>query len=385
MHRELAEMDDRELLGITGSLPRFSQRRIAACELLVGRYRGLVWSCVQRYRRGAESAEDLMQVGYVGLVAAINTFDSAVGCSLATYARSHINGEIRRHFRDKRWQLHVVRPVKELVMQARTATWQLAQELGRTPTESDLAASLGVSGHDLRDAQLAEMAFQPTSLDAPLVGQPDAAILADLLGEEDPQMDPVLCMQALATHWGELPSREQKILLMRFYGGMTQARSASGSASPRCRSPGCSATRSAISARVYSGLTSPQPPGKGRMRATGRSWRRSGGTSAWISGARGGRPSPPPRDLRWHGREARSGDENGMGGTVPSGDESGRGTVVTGSVSDAAGSGMVPSFRRWVRVSYRYGSPQGQRQAGTPRWGMRSVQALMLTRSRRCS
>ena len=150
MHRELAEMDDRELLGITGSLPRFSQRRIAACELLVGRYRGLVWSCVQRYRRGAESAEDLMQVGYVGLVAAINNFDPAVGCSLATYARSHINGEIRRHFRDKRWQLHVVRPVKELVMQARTATWQLAQELGRTPTESDLAASLGVSGHDLR-------------------------------------------------------------------------------------------------------------------------------------------------------------------------------------------------------------------------------------------
>ena len=168
MHRELAELDDRELLGIAGSPPRFSQRRIAACELLVGRYRGLVWSCVQRYRRGPESAEDLMQVGYVGLVAAINNFDPAAGCSLATYARSHINGEIRRHYRDKGWQLHVVRPVKELVMQARTATWQLAQELGRTPTESDLAASLGVSGHDLRDAQLAEMAFHPASLDAPL-------------------------------------------------------------------------------------------------------------------------------------------------------------------------------------------------------------------------
>jgi RNA polymerase sigma-B factor len=108
------------------------------------------------------------------------------------------------------------------VIQARTVTWQLAQELGRTPTESELAAFLGVSGHDLRDAQLAEMAFQPASLDAPLSGQPDAAMLTDLLGEEDPQMDHKLCMQALATHWGELPSREQKILLMRFYGGMTQ-------------------------------------------------------------------------------------------------------------------------------------------------------------------
>ena len=220
--QELAELDDRALLGIAGSLPRFGQRRMAACELLVVRYRYLVRSCVQRYNRGPEPAEDLMQVGYVGLVAAINNFDPAVGCSLATYARSHIDGEIKRYFRDKRWQVHVVRPVKELVMQARTATWQLAQELGRIPTESDLTASLGVSGHDLRNAQLAEMAFEPSSLDAPLSGQPGTALLADLFGEEDPQMDHMLDMQAVATHWGELSPHEQKILLMRFYGGMTQ-------------------------------------------------------------------------------------------------------------------------------------------------------------------
>jgi RNA polymerase sigma-B factor len=220
--RGLAELDDRELLGIAGSLPRFGQRRMAACELLVVRYRYLVRSCVQRYSRGPEPAEDLMQVGYVGLVAAINNFDPAVGCSLATYARSYINGEIKRYFRDKRWHVHVVRPVKELVMQARTATWQLAQELGRIPTESDLAASLGVSGHELRYAQLAEMAFEPSSLDAPLSGQPGTALLADLFGEEDPRMDHVLDMQAVATHWGELSAHEQKILLMRFYGGMTQ-------------------------------------------------------------------------------------------------------------------------------------------------------------------
>jgi RNA polymerase sigma-B factor len=220
--QEFAQLDDRELLGIAGSLPRFGQRRMAACELLVVRYRYLVWSCVQRYNRGPEPAEDLLQVGYVGLVAAINNFDPAVGCSLATYARSLINGEIKRYFRDKRWQVHVVRPVKELALQARTKTWQLAQELGRMPTESDLAASLGVSGHDLRNAQLAEMAFEPSSLDAPLSGQPGTALLADLLGEEDPQLDHMLDMQAVATHWGELSPHEQKILLMRFYGGMTQ-------------------------------------------------------------------------------------------------------------------------------------------------------------------
>ena len=67
------------------------------------------------------------------------------------------------------------------------------------PTEFDLAASLGVSGHDLRDARLAEMAFQPSSLDAPLSGQPDAAMLADLLGDEDPQLEHMLAMQALAS------------------------------------------------------------------------------------------------------------------------------------------------------------------------------------------
>ena len=251
--QELAELDDRELLGIAGSLPRFSQRRMAACELLVVRYRGLVWSCVQRYSRGPEPAEDLLQVGYVGLVAAINNFDPAVGCSLATFARSHIDGEIKRYFRDKHWQVHVVRPVKELVMQARTTTWQLAQELGRTPTESDLAASLGVSGHDLRNARLAEMAFEPSSLDAPPSGQPGTAMLADRLGEEDPQLDHMLDMQAVATHWGELSPYEQKILLMRFYGGMTQDRISQRSASPRYRSPGCSAVRSATSGRACSG------------------------------------------------------------------------------------------------------------------------------------
>jgi RNA polymerase sigma-B factor len=220
--QELAELDDRELLGIAGSLPRFGQRRMAACELLVVRHRYLVRSCAQRYNHGPELAEDLLQVGYVGLVAAINNFDPAVGCSLATYARSHINGEIKRYFRDKRWQVHVVRPVKELVMQARTATWQLAQELGRMPTETDLAASLGVSGHDLRNAQLAEMAFEPSSLDAPLSGQPGTALLADLLGEEDPRLHHMLDMQAVTTHWRELSPPEQKILFMRFYEGMTQ-------------------------------------------------------------------------------------------------------------------------------------------------------------------
>jgi RNA polymerase sigma-B factor len=223
MGQDLAGLDDCELLSMAGSLPRSSQRRIAACELLVGRYRGLVWSCVQRYRRSPEPAEDLMQVGYMGLMKAINNFDPSRGGNLAAYAQRCITGEIKRHFRDKRWQVHVKRSVKELATEVRAATWPLTQKLGRTPAALELSRHLGVSSDDLRDAQLANMAFQPSSLDAPLSGRPGVASLADLLGEEDPHLEHMLSMQAVATHWGELPAREQQILLLRFYGGMTQA------------------------------------------------------------------------------------------------------------------------------------------------------------------
>jgi RNA polymerase sigma-B factor len=222
MRRDLADLEDDALLNITYSLPASSQRRIAAFEILVVRYRPLVRSCVRRYQNAPEPVEDLMQAGYVGLIKAISNFDPATGHSLGAYAQSCVSGEIKRHFRDKRWQIRVARPVKELAMQARTAAWQLTQELGGTPAESDLARYLGVSGHDLRDARLAEMALQPSSLDAPLSDVAGTSVLADILGGDDPRLEHMLGMQAVSTHWGELPPREQKILIMRFYGDMTQ-------------------------------------------------------------------------------------------------------------------------------------------------------------------
>jgi RNA polymerase sigma-B factor len=222
LDQDLAGLDELALLGIVGSLPPGSARRAAACELLVTSYYELVWSCVRRYLHSPEPAEDLMQVGYIGLLKAIGNFDPAICASLAAYARPCISGEIKRHFRDKRWQVHVERPVKELILQAREATGQLAQELGRTPAESDMARRLGVSADALRHARRAELALQPSSLDAPLGGQPGTGTLADLLGREDPRIEHVIGMNAVAAHWGELPPREQEILLMDFYGGMTQ-------------------------------------------------------------------------------------------------------------------------------------------------------------------
>jgi RNA polymerase sigma-B factor len=220
---DLDGLEDAELLGMVRSLPRGSGAREAACELLVSRHRGLVRSCVHRYSRSPEPTEDLMQVGYVGLLKAINNFDPVVGHSLAAYAQPCISGEIKRYFRDKRWHVHVERPVQELLLQVRAAARELIQQLGHTPSDAELAAHLGASEADVREARRADMLMQPSSLDAPLAGQPDAATLADLLGAEDPRVEHTLSMEALFAHWDELPAREQNILLMRFYGDMTQA------------------------------------------------------------------------------------------------------------------------------------------------------------------
>jgi len=218
----LAGLDDLALLRLVQSLPRGSERRMAACELLVSRYEGLVRSCVRRYVRSPVPAQDLMQVGYLGLLTAIGHFDPAAGASLGAYARPCVSGELKRYFRDKRWALRVKRPVQELVLQVRDATGPLAQQLGRTPADSDLARHLGVSGDEVRQARQAQAAFQPSSLDAPLAGQETMITLADTLGQEDPRLDHMLGMQAVASHWGELPPREQQILIMDFRGGLTQ-------------------------------------------------------------------------------------------------------------------------------------------------------------------
>jgi RNA polymerase sigma-B factor len=190
--------DDGELIELVHTLPRKSSRRAAACEALVLRYRSLVRSCARRYRDSPEPEEELMQVGYVGL--------------------------IKRHFRDKRWQVHVKRPVQELLLEVRKARGTLTQDLGHAPSDSELASHLKVSTGDIRDADRADLVFHPHSLDAPVSVEGDAtATLGDLLGAEDPRVEHTVNMEAVSTHWRDLPEREQRILAMRFYGNMTQA------------------------------------------------------------------------------------------------------------------------------------------------------------------
>ena len=205
---------DEELLARCRELPAGSAERAVIREVLVRRYEPVVRGCIRAYRASPEPAEDLMQVGYVGLLKAINNFDPAYGRGLRAYAVPCITGEVKRHFRDKRWQVRVTRPVQELLLEMRAAAEELTAELGRHPAGTELARRLGVTEEELREAQQAGQNFTALSLDAPAPGHddPDPSDLGSLLGEEDPAVEQALDMEAVTRHWQELPRREQRIL-----------------------------------------------------------------------------------------------------------------------------------------------------------------------------
>ena len=219
----LDELPDDELLARCGKHAPEGAGRAAACDILVRRYTPLVRSCVRPYRNSPESADDLMQVGFIGLLKAIGNYDPAFGNGLRSYAAPCISGEIKRHFRDKRWQVHVRRSAQELLLELRKATEMLTSTLNRAPTDAEIIERLGCTPEDLLEARQADMVFTAYSLDAPLSDRDDPAQLSDVLGDEDAEMELTLDMEAISTHWEELPEREQRILVMRFYGNLTQA------------------------------------------------------------------------------------------------------------------------------------------------------------------
>lgn len=222
LHAELQALSDNVLLARLRRLQRGSVEREVICEILVSRCAGLVWSCVQPYRQSPEPAEDLLQVGYVGLLKAINGFDPRYGDSLSAYARPYVSGEIKRHFRDGRWQMRVSRRAQELLLEMRAADEALTQQLGRKPDDRELARHLGVCEDDVRKARQAHLVFTGPSLDAPLAADEDPGLLGDFLGEDDPAVVHAVDIEAVRVHLDELPEREQRILMWRFYGNLTQ-------------------------------------------------------------------------------------------------------------------------------------------------------------------
>ena len=218
----LSQLSDNELLARYRQGADGSEDRVAACDLLVRRFTPLVRACVRPYRNSPEANDDLTQVAFVGLLKAINRFDPSFGNELRAYAAPCINGELKRHFRDKRWQVRVTRPLQELLLEMRGAAEDLTSDLGHTPSDAELAERLGVTADDLGQARQAAEGFTALSLDAPVGDSADAAGLGELLGGDDAAFELTTDMQAVEQHWDELPRREQQILLMRFYGNHTQ-------------------------------------------------------------------------------------------------------------------------------------------------------------------
>jgi RNA polymerase sigma-B factor len=214
----LLELSD----GALARLLRDPEQAESARDALVDRYGSMVRSAAYQYQLPAQYYEDLVQVGYLGLMKAINGFDPAIREDLTPYARACVTGEIKRFFRDKRWLIKVSRADQELLLGAKKACAELAAELGGTPTEQQVAARLNVSAGALRHAYQAHGAFAPRSLDAP-VSADDARDAGDLIGSGDAQIEQAADMDAVRQHWNELPGAQRKILLLRFYGNMSQS------------------------------------------------------------------------------------------------------------------------------------------------------------------
>ncbi|MER7364461.1 SigB/SigF/SigG family RNA polymerase sigma factor [Nonomuraea wenchangensis] len=192
-------------------------------ERLVDMYSGLVNEVTRRYYHRGEPMEDLRQAAYVGLMKAINGFDPELGHEFRGYAMITMVGEVKRHFRDRTWAIRVPRVYQERRLELNKATAELTQTLGHSPTVAELAAKMGISEEDVLLTLDASSAYNTLSLDAPVGGEEDAADLGDFIPAQDDALDNMLGAHAVKPLIDALPERERNILLMRFYGNMTQS------------------------------------------------------------------------------------------------------------------------------------------------------------------
>lgn len=199
------------------------ETRAGARSALVQLHLPLVEHCARRFRNRGEPLEDLVQVGTIGLIKSVDRFDPERGVEFSTYATPTIIGEIKRYFRDKGWAIRVPRRLQELRMQIGTATAQLTQDLGRSPTASELAAHLDCSLEEIIEGIESANAYSTLSLDASDDSEDGAATMLDALGEEDVAMEHVEIRESIRPLLEGLPPREKKILLLRFFKNMTQS------------------------------------------------------------------------------------------------------------------------------------------------------------------
>ncbi|MFF8958347.1 RNA polymerase sigma factor SigF [Streptomyces sp. NPDC014894] len=179
----------------------------------------------RRFRNRGETVEDLCQVAALGLVKAVDRYDPERGTAFVSYAVPTITGEVKRHFRDHMWTLHVPRRVQDHRNRVRAARQELVRTAsGRTPTEAEIAEYAGLTLEEARAGMEALGSFSALSLDAGIGGEDGGHTMLDAMGAPDPALDVVVDREAVKPRLRKLPERERRILYMRFFRDMTQSR-----------------------------------------------------------------------------------------------------------------------------------------------------------------
>ncbi|MCF1646317.1 MULTISPECIES: RNA polymerase sigma factor SigF [Streptomyces] len=183
----------------------------------------LVKFAASRFRSRSEPMEDIIQVGTIGLIKAIDRFELSRGVEFPTFAMPTIVGEIKRFFRDTSWSVRVPRRLQELRLDLAKAGDELAQKLDRAPTVAELAERLGISNDEVVEGMAASNAYTASSLDAQPEEDDSEGALADRIGYEDHGLEGIEYVESLKPLIAELPPRDRKILSLRFVAGMTQS------------------------------------------------------------------------------------------------------------------------------------------------------------------
>jgi RNA polymerase sigma-B factor len=197
---------------------------LQAREQLIEQYMSLVRSLARRYSYRGEQLEDLVQIGAIGLIKAIDRFDLDRGVELTTYATPNIIGEIKRHFRDKGWSVRVPRGLQELNVQLSRLVEQLTVQYSRSPTIPELAKAAGVEEEEVLEALESGRAYTSLSLSVGGGGGDDDDLdPLESLGTEEHQYEVSEDRAVLAPGFKVLDERERKILQLRFFEGLTQS------------------------------------------------------------------------------------------------------------------------------------------------------------------
>ncbi|MCX5069957.1 SigB/SigF/SigG family RNA polymerase sigma factor [Micromonospora lupini] len=212
-----------DLLNAMAALPANHPSRATLRDRAIEAWLPLANHLAHRYSGRGEPTDDLAQTAAVGLIKAIDKFDPSRGVDFAGYAIPTIIGELKRHFRDRTWDIRVPRRLQELRLAISDANSSLLQTLGRSPTVADIAAHLKLTEEEVLEGLEGARAYNAVSLSTPTGDGDRATELGDMLGGEDNEFELAELRVALGPALATLDEREQKILTLRFYGNLTQS------------------------------------------------------------------------------------------------------------------------------------------------------------------